>query len=134
LKGYVEFTGWVSPDKVPELINTSTIVVMPSRWKEPFGLVALQAAQMARPIVATRIGGLPEVVLHQETGLLVDKENSRQLAEAITFLLEHPEVAEQMGRAARMRAKSVFDLERCVDAYDTLYKKLKKGLLLDDSV
>ena len=55
LQDRVEFVGWVDPEKMPALINSSTIVVMPSRWEEPFGLVALQAAQMARPIVATRV-------------------------------------------------------------------------------
>lgn len=120
----VEFTGWVIPEKVPELINTATLVIMPSRWREPFGLVALQAAQMARPTVAARVGGLPEIVVHQQTGLLVEKENSTALAESIAFLLEHPGVATQMGLAARKRAQKAFGLERFVDAYDALYQKL----------
>jgi len=123
LTGAVEFTGWVAPEKVPELINAATVVIMPSR-REAFGLVALQAAWMARPIVATRVGGLLEVVVHQQTGLLVEKEDSAALAEGIAFLLEHPEVAIQMGQAARRRVQELFSLERLVDAYDALYRKL----------
>jgi glycogen(starch) synthase len=124
----VEFTGWIAPDAVPALMNTATVVVMPSR-QEAFGLVALQAALMARPVVATRVGGLPEVVVHQETGLLVKKEDSVGLAQAISFLLEHPETAAQMGQAARRRAQEVFSLERYVNAYDALYQTLIEGTL-----
>jgi glycogen(starch) synthase len=119
----VDFVSWVAPEDVPALMNTATLVVMPSR-REPFGLVALEAAQMARPIVATRVGGLPEVVAHGQTGLLVENENVAELAEAVTLLLEHPEVAIRMGQAARHRAIASFGWDRCIDAYDTLYRKL----------
>jgi glycogen(starch) synthase len=97
---------------------------MPSRWEEAFGLVALEAALMARPVVATRVGGLPEVVLDGETGLLVQKDDSGALARAVGFLLDHPEQAMSMGNAGRLRAKEVFSLARYVDAYDTLYRRL----------
>ena len=70
LREVVDFIGWVAPDKVPELINSATIVLMPSRW-EGLPSVALQASMMARPVLATSVGGLPEVVVHGETGLLV---------------------------------------------------------------
>jgi len=126
LKGVIEFIGWVAPEKVPAVVNASTIVVMPSRH-EPFGLVALDAALMARPIVASRVGGLSEVVIHQQTGLLVEPEDSAELAEAIIFLLDHPEKAMRMGQAARQRALDVFSWERCVDGYANLYKRLIDG-------
>jgi glycogen(starch) synthase len=119
----VEFTGWVPPDQVPHLINRATVVVMPSR-REPFGLVALQAAQMARPIVAARADGLTEVVVHRETGLLVEKDDSHALAEAIAFLLEHPGLAARMGRAARRRVEDLFSWDRFLDSYVGLYRNL----------
>jgi glycosyltransferase involved in cell wall biosynthesis len=121
----VEFRGWVDPDEVPALINTSTIVVVPSRT-EGMPLVALQAAQMARPLVATRVAGLPELVVHGETGLLVEPEDSRALAQAIELLLEHPASARAMGQAARRRVRELFSWARHVDAYDALYRKLGK--------
>jgi glycogen(starch) synthase len=119
----VEFKGRISPEHVPELMNKATIVVMPSR-SEGFPMVALEAAQMARPIVATPVGGLPESVVHQQTGLLVEPEDSLALAEAIAFLLSHPDIARQMGQAGRSRALDIFSMERFVDAYDALYRKL----------
>lgn len=121
----VTFVGWVSPEGVPVLLNTATAVVMPSR-QEGFGLVALEAALMARPVVATRVGGLPEVVVHEQTGLLVEPDDSPALAGALAFLLAHSERATQMGQAAGRRAQEVFSWERCVDAYDQLYRQLIK--------
>jgi glycogen(starch) synthase len=119
----VEFTGWVHRDQVPALINRCTLVVMPSRF-EPFGIVSLQTAQMARPIVATRVGGLPEVVVDGETGLLVENGDDDALVAAIAFLLENPEIAVSMGQAARRRAREVFSWTNYVDAYESLYRKL----------
>ncbi len=119
----VDFIGWVAPDQVPALINRATLVLMPSRW-EGLPLVAVQAAQMARAVVGTRVGGLPEIVVHGETGLLVDQEDSRALTEAVASLLDHPQTARQMGEAARRRAKERFGWERYVGAYDGLYRQL----------
>lgn len=121
----VEFVGGVPPDKVADLIAEATLVLIPSRL-EGFGLVALEAGSMARPVIATCVGGLPEVIVHEGTGLLVDQENSPALAQAITLLLDHPEVAVQMGQAGRSRVRELFSWERCVDAYDTVYQKLAR--------
>lgn len=122
----VEFTGWIAPDDIPALMNTVTIAVIPSR-SESFSLVALEAALMARPVVAAHVGGIPEVVVHQQTGLLVEPENSDALAEAMAFLLDHSATATRMGQAARRRAQRVFSWERQVHAYDALYRRLVKG-------
>jgi glycogen(starch) synthase len=123
LTGVVDFMGWVSPEKIPALMNTATLVVMPSR-SEGLPLVALEAALMARPIVGTRIPGLAEIVMHRQNGLLVELEDSAGLAEAITFLLTHPQVAVQMGQSIRSRVQEMFSWIRCVDAYDAIYRKL----------
>jgi glycosyltransferase involved in cell wall biosynthesis len=121
--GVVDFIGWVAPEDVPELVAKVTAVVMPSRH-EPFGLVALDAALTSRPIVASRVGGLTEVVAHGKTGLLVEPNDSAALAEALVFLLDNRDLAVEMGRIARRRAQTIFSWKRCVDAYDELYQKL----------
>lgn len=120
----VEFAGWTPPEKVPELMNSATVVLMPSRCREAFGLVALEAAQMARPVVATRVGGLPEVVVDKETGLLVPKEDPLALAEGVVSLLKDPGWADKMGKRGRERAQSVFSWDRYVDSHDELYQQL----------
>jgi glycogen(starch) synthase len=121
----VEFVGWVLPDRVPDLMNTASVVVVPSR-EEAFGIVALEAALMARPVVATRVGGLPEVVVHGQTGLLVEKDDAKALGEAVAWLLAHPETAMRMGNTARQRAIRKFRLDQSVDAYLELYQRLIK--------
>ncbi len=120
----VYFAGWVQPEAVYDLINTATVVLVPSRWYEPFALVAVEAAQMARPVVATRAGGLPEVVLDGQTGQIVERKSSQALAEGVRFLLKHPDEARRMGEAGRKRAAEVFAFSRMVDEYEQVYRQV----------
>jgi glycosyltransferase involved in cell wall biosynthesis len=121
----VKFVGWVAPNDVSLLIRSSTLVMMPSR-SEGLPLVALEASFMARPLVASRIGGLAEVVSHKETGLLVEREDPNALAKAVEYLLNRPKIALKMGKAARRRIQKVFGWEQHVDSYDALYHRLIK--------
>jgi glycosyltransferase involved in cell wall biosynthesis len=123
LSNSVTFTGAVRPEEVPAFINQATVVVMPSRV-EGFPMRALEAGQMARPIIASTAGGLPEAIVHERTGLIVEGENSPAIADAVVFLLDHPEVASGMGRAARSRVLETFSLKSCVDSYSGLYRRL----------
>ncbi len=120
----VDFIGWVESNKMPALFNSATIVVMPSRVTEGFGFVAMEAAMIGRPVVATRSGGLVEVVIDGATGLLVEREDSHALASAIAYLLDHPDIAREMGRIARARALATFSWEQHVNAFDDLYGQL----------
>jgi glycogen(starch) synthase len=120
----VEFPGWVAPDAMADLIRASSIVVVPSRWQEPFGLVALQAGQESRPVVASRVGGLPEIVVDGETGLLVESENPSALADAMAYLIENPDEAGRLGANGRRRAKLDFDWSAYVRVHTELYARL----------
>jgi glycogen(starch) synthase len=122
LTACVGFVGVVPPDAVPKLLNEATVVIVPSRWDEPFGLVALEAALMERPVVATRVGGLVEAVEDEVTGLLVSKDDPDALAAAVLALLDDAPRADAMGQAGRARARDLFAWDRCVAAYDQLYK------------
>jgi len=121
LSDVVHFPGWVAPQGIPGLLDSCSLVVVPSRWQEPFGLTALQAMQRARPVVTTQVGGLPEVVAHGETGLVVPPDNSAALADAINELISDPPRLQALGTAARARAKSTFSWSSCVDAYEAVY-------------
>ena len=120
----VEFLGWMPPERVLSLMNRGTVFVMPSRWEEAFGLVAIEAAAIGRPVVATRVGGIPEVVIHDETGLLVPKESAAELAAAIVRLLEQPERTADMGRRAQRRIQASFRWDDCVADYRRLYDQV----------
>jgi glycogen(starch) synthase len=121
LEHSIEFTGWLTPDEVPDLINTATLLLMPSR-REGLPLVAIEAAQMGRPVVATRIGGLPEIIVPEQTGKLVEPEDVEGLTAALASILRDSDNARRMGEAARRRAKEHFALERCIGGYDALYR------------
>jgi glycogen(starch) synthase len=124
----VTFRGWVAPDAVWSELAQATLVLMPSR-EESFGLVALEAALAARPVVATRVGGLQELIQHGSTGLLVCPEDPEAIANAISHLLDCPELMARMGRAASIRARSAYSWERYLDGYEALYERLRKEAL-----
>lgn len=119
----VEFTGWVSPNDVPALFNRCTALLMPSR-KEGFGVVAAEAAMMARPVVGSNCGGLRDVVQDRVSGLLVEREDPLALANALSTLLGDLDRARQMGLAGRQRAIRDFDLDTCIDRHEQLYRSL----------
>lgn len=123
LEDCVHFTGWIPPTEVPGHLNRASVVMMPSRWEEAFGLVSLQAAQMGRPVVGTRVGALPEIVVHGKTGLLADNENVTGLAEALDQLLSSPALMQEMGNQARVRALADFSFERYVTLYEELFDR-----------
>ncbi|MGI9038498.1 MAG: glycosyltransferase family 4 protein, partial [Gemmatimonadota bacterium] len=118
------FPGWIPPSAVPSLIDTASVVLVPSRDEEGFGLVALQAAQMARPVVASGIGGLTEVVVDGETGVLVEPDDPGAIAREVSRLVRDPERAAEMGRSGRVRARREFGGDRFVAQYIALYGRL----------
>lgn len=119
----VRFVGWVPRDDVPALLNSATMLVLPSR-AEGFPIVALEAAQLARPVVASDVDGIPEVIAHGEAGLLVPCDDVGALTDAIASLLAAPEAARRMGEAARRRVLGEFAMEHVTDQYDALYRTL----------
>jgi glycosyltransferase involved in cell wall biosynthesis len=127
LKGYarelgleeaIRFLGFVSP--VEEAIEGGAIVVVPSLG-EGFGMVALEAMERARPVIASSVGGLPEIVADGETGLVVPPADVDALADAIFALAADLPKAAQMGAAGRVRALEQFTPERCVERIEELY-------------
>jgi glycosyltransferase involved in cell wall biosynthesis len=118
----VEFLGWIAPDAVSRVIAGATMLVLPSR-SEGLPAVALEAAALGRPVVATPAGGLQEAVEDGRTGLLV-RPDAGAFGEAISHLLNEPETIARMGEAAWQRACRLFGHQRCVDDYDRLYRRL----------
>jgi glycosyltransferase involved in cell wall biosynthesis len=115
----VRFLGYVSP--IQGAIERSSIVVVPSLG-EGFGMVALEAMERARPVIAAEIGGLGELVRHGETGLLVRPAEVEPFARAIVELARDPEHAARLGQAGRSRALAAFLESRCTDRTELLYR------------
>jgi glycosyltransferase involved in cell wall biosynthesis len=119
LGGAVRFLGHVVP--VQRAIEQAGIVVVPSLG-EGFGMVALEAMERARPVIAAAIGGLGDIVRDGETGLLVPPAEVEPLARAIVELARDPERAAEMGRAGRRRALAHFLEDRATDRTEILYR------------
>jgi glycosyltransferase involved in cell wall biosynthesis len=99
---------------IPELLSAANIVAMPS-WEEPFGLVALEGMAMAKPVVSTRAGGVPEFVLDKQVGLLVPPRDPVELARAILQLIADPELAKSMGQAGRRQVEARYTASQYVN-------------------
>lgn len=110
LRSHFVFRGEIPRKRMPEFWHAVSVAAVPSLY-EPFGLVALEAMACGRPVVASRVGGLQEIVIHGETGLLVPPGDPDALAEALMTLLKDAALREHMGRAARLRAEG-FSFER----------------------
>ena len=105
------------------LYTMASVFVCPSIY-EPFGIVNLEAMATEAPVVASRVGGIPEIVKDRETGILVEPNNPEQLADAITYLLENPEEAVEMGRRGRRRVLKEFTWEKIAEKTFKLYCSL----------
>lgn len=104
---------------VAAVMQAVDLVAMPS-WEEPFGIVALEAMAAGRPVLATRAGGLVEVVVDGETGRLVPPRDSEALAAALDELASDPERRRQLGQTGMKRVRERFSEKRMVDAYEKL--------------
>jgi glycosyltransferase involved in cell wall biosynthesis len=118
LAGRVAFLGTVRD--VPALLAGAGLFALPSRT-EGIALTLLEAMACALPVVATRVGGTPEVVVDGQTGLLVPPADPAALAAALLRLRRDPEWGRRLGAAGRRRAEQLFDVRRMVAEYEALY-------------
>lgn len=108
---------------VPALLADLDVFVLPSLW-EGFGLVLLEAMAAGRPVVASAVGAIPEIVRDGETGLLVPPGDSAALARAVVRVLRDPDLAARLGRAGRAGVETRFGLAGMVANTDALYQRL----------
>jgi len=118
----VTFLGRVPLSQVYSAIDRCHIVVIPSRWEEPFGLVALQGAQRARPVLASRIGGLPEIIEDGHSGLLFEPENISDLARLFSQCLSNRKKIRTMGLHAKDRVETIFSFETMASRYEQIFR------------
>ncbi|WP_412499851.1 glycosyltransferase family 4 protein [Shewanella chilikensis] len=120
----VDFLGWVNNDDVPMVLNTFDIYVAPSTLdSESFGVAIIEASACELPVVVSDVGGLPEVVLHNKTGLVVKRRSVTDLAKAIELLIESPELRVSMGINGRKNVLNCYEWESCVDKMKLVYEK-----------
>jgi glycosyltransferase involved in cell wall biosynthesis len=108
---------------IPDLLRAADVFVFPSRWEgNPLSVMEAMAAGL--PVVATAVGGVPELVEDGASGILVPNEDLHGLVAAMQRMAQNPDLREQMGHAARCRAVERFDIRQTVRAYEALYEEL----------
>lgn len=118
----VAITGALPHAQLLDLVQAADLVVVPSRF-EGFGLTALEAMALGRPVLATTAGGLPEVVEHGVSGWLVPPQDPARLAQAIGQLMDDPALRQRLGAAGRQRAQQHFSLPTVTARLRDIYRR-----------
>ncbi|MEM4674946.1 MAG: glycosyltransferase family 4 protein, partial [Nitrososphaerota archaeon] len=122
VESHFKFLGWVPNEEVQKLYWEASVFVMPS-LSEAFGVAILEAMASGTPVVATRVGGIPELVEHNVNGLLVEPNNYKALAEAILTVLENTDIAARLGQQGRITAQR-FGLEQMIKCTYRVYEAI----------
>ena len=120
--GAVTFVGHRVQDQMEGALAGVWVQAVPSRWDEPFGLVAAEAMMRGTAVVASSGGGLADQVVPGQTGALVPPGNAQALADALEPMLRDRDLAERMGAAGRARALAELTIDRHVDRMLTIYE------------
>lgn len=118
LGGQVNFAGWVPNEAVARYYDSAKVVVVPSAWPEPFGLVGLEAMRHGRPVVAFRVGGIPDWLVHEETGLLAPPLDTKALASSLERLLVDTAMARRFGANGTQRVREHFSFSTYIDCLE----------------
>jgi len=122
------FTGKIPQNEVPHYYAMSDIVVVPS-LQEAFGLVVSEALACGKPVIGTKVGGIPDQIIDGYNGFLVKPKDHKEIAEKILWLLEHPDEAKRMGMNGRRIVEEKFDVEKRIDRIIEVYEKvISKGI------
>lgn len=114
IEDHVTWTGRVQDPFAEGVFEAADVVCQVSRWEEIFGFTIAEAMAAGKPVIATRVGGIPELVRDGETGFLVPRGDATQIASRILALLASAELRQRLGVAGRQVALSKFDLKQNV--------------------
>jgi glycosyltransferase involved in cell wall biosynthesis len=117
--------GQLGGEALERTLDRGWVHAVPSRWPEPFGLTATEAMMRGTAVVASEIGGLADIVLHERTGLCVPPGDVPALADALVQILSDRDRAEALGRTARARARELFSMDGCLTRLEHVYEQLR---------
>jgi glycosyltransferase involved in cell wall biosynthesis len=122
----VMFTGWLDPERLAQELADASVVVMPSLWPEPFGLVGIEALAAGRPVIASATGGVGDWLDDGVNGLSVPPGDAYALAHALNELLADPRRQQTMGAAGREAVNARFSPERHLEALLDAYHEARR--------
>jgi glycosyltransferase involved in cell wall biosynthesis len=114
----ISFVGYQSPEDFYKEID---VAIVPSIWNEPFGMVAVEACAWSRPVIASRMGGLPEIIQDQFNGLLCSPDDPDSLGVAMLKLHQQPQLLARLSAQARVSVASLTDLDLMLDSYESIF-------------
>lgn len=127
-----KFMGSLSPLQMVRLYRNARFVVVPSECLEPFGLVAAEAMSHGLPVIASKIGGLEEIIEDKVTGLLFDPGNAIELANKMKLLWNNPKLCQRLGKAAREKVIQDYNedvyFERLIEIYNNAIEIRKRNI------
>ncbi|HZK11830.1 MAG TPA: glycosyltransferase family 4 protein [Atribacterota bacterium] len=123
LENNVTFIGSILYSEVEKYYKKANIVIVTSVWPEPFGLIGSEAMSVGRPVIGTKVGGIPEWLEDGETGYLVEPGDPKQIAENVIKLLSDRKLMEKIGRNAMEKAKR-FNIKKHVEEIEKVYKNV----------
>ncbi|MBS4033791.1 MAG: glycosyltransferase [Ignavibacterium sp.] len=119
------FTGFIKHNEIPKYHNMIDIFVSASiDDSESFGVAILEASACEKPVIVSNVGGLPEVVENGKTGIVVEPKSTSEIFEAISKLIDNPELAQKMGANGRMRVLEKYTWDYSVEKMISVYKSL----------
>ena len=118
----VEFLGFQPKSAVSDLLRGCRATVLPCNWFENLPLSVIESLAFGKPVIASRVGGLPEILDHGRCGMLVSPGDTRELADALRTLFENPDIARQLGATGYERAASVYSAKRHLEQLQSLYR------------
>ena len=123
LEGNVTMLGFIPDEKLPELYASSRLFVMPSLYCESFGITLLEAMASVRPVIASNVGGIPEVVKDGVTGLLFRRGDAEDLADKVIMVLSDRSLAQSLASNAKEIVKEKYSWQVIADKMEDLYEK-----------
>jgi glycosyltransferase involved in cell wall biosynthesis len=120
----VELVGFLEGAEKARFLSGALFAVIPSEWHENFPVVALECFAAGKPILASRVGGLPSIVSEGETGLLFTAGDVGEIAEKVRYMFSHPVEADRMGRRARGIVETKYSRERSYRELLEIFQKV----------
>jgi len=118
----VKFLGYKSGKELEDLIGGAMFTILPSEWYENCPMSVLEAMARGKPVIGAKIGGIPELVRHGETGLLFESRDAQDLSDCLQYMIDHPEKRRSFGAAARERVVAEYNPELHYERIMAIYR------------
>jgi len=121
---HIQILGFKRGQDLENLIRNSICTLIPSEWYEPFGLTLIESFARGRPVIASKIGGIEEIVTHNVDGYLVSPGNVEQIREQMLWMAQHRSMAVEMGLLGRQKVENLFSPEMHYEKLMKVYQKV----------